>query len=92
MEKFTHGIMVIDTTDVNDDGDPRIIHFVGYWSEPTLETVEHLREEFLTDESHGLKELEEAGGILEYYPAPQDIIDFYWDEVLMNELNEEDEE
>jgi hypothetical protein len=51
MEKFTHGIMVVDPENPDDIGSDNttVIHFVGYWQEPPDWDAEasRLREELL---------------------------------------------
>lgn len=84
MEKFTHGIVVINPNMKNENGDVHVLHFVGYWEEPTKTDVISLMDELETDEEFGLKEMALAGE-LEYYPATQDIIDYYYDRIEVDE-------
>jgi hypothetical protein len=83
MEKFTHGIIVVHPEMANDEGVP-VVHFVGYWDEPTKADVESLMNEIETDEEFGLTELARDNK-LEYYPAPEDILEYY------NSLNYEED-
>ena len=65
-----YGLMVIDPTQEGEMMD--IIHFVGYWEEPTKEDVSQLREELMTDEEFGLTEIAHRLDIL---PAPDYIVE-----------------
>lgn len=73
LNSITHGLIVIDPT-VDEDEMVNILHFVGYWEEPTQESIEHLRKELKTDKSFGLTEVVDKLVIL---PAPKYIIDHY---------------
>jgi len=83
MEKFTHGVMVIDPKNPNEDGTIPVIHFVGYWSEPSGDDVYALYEEFKTDEELGLTETIDE---LEIVRATPDALEYF------NNLNFEDHE
>lgn len=83
MEKFSYGIMVLNPSLANDDGIP-IVHFVGYWDEPTQSDIDSVKMELETDEEFGLIE-DAKSGKLAYYPAPQDIIGIYYNAVLNHE-------
>ena len=48
-----YGLMVIDPTPDEDDM-VTIVHFVGYITEPTEETIKQLWDELNTDETFGL--------------------------------------
>lgn len=73
-EKFTHGIMVIDRNNPNEDGGIPVRHFVGYWEEPDDDAVMELYEEFKTDETHGLTQTIDD---LELVPATQEVINYF---------------
>ncbi len=64
-----YGLIVIDPTE--DDEYKNILHFVGYWDEPSKEDVDSLREELMSDEEFGLTEIAHR---LEILPAPDYII------------------
>jgi len=83
MEKFTHGIMVIDPKNPNDDGSVPVIHFVGYWEEPSDNDVYGLYNEFKTDEDLGLVDKIDE---LEMVKATPDVLEHF------NSLNFEDHE
>ena len=83
MENFTHGIMVIDRNNPNDDGSIPVVHFVGYWDEPKENDVMGLYNEFKTDEALGLSETIDE---LELVPATQDVLEHF------NSLNFHDHE
>ena len=65
-----YGLMVIDPTQESEMMD--IIHFVGYWKEPTKNDAAQLREELMTDEEFGLTEIAHRLDIL---PAPDYIVE-----------------
>ena len=65
-----YGLMVIDPTQEGEMMD--IIHFVGYWEEPSKEDAAQLREELMTDEEFGLTEIAHRLDIL---PAPDYIVE-----------------
>lgn len=65
-----YGLMVVDPTQEGEMMD--IIHFVGYWKEPTKNDAAQLREELMTDEEFGLTEIAHRLDIL---PAPDYIVE-----------------
>lgn len=65
-----YGLMVVDPTQEGEMMD--IIHFVGYWEEPTKNDADQLREELMTDEEFGLTEIAHRLDIL---PAPDYIVE-----------------
>lgn len=83
MEKFTHGIMVVKPSEANEFGVP-VVHFVGYWNEPTIVDVDSLVDELSTDVKFGLIE-DQLNGLLEYYPATEEILNYYNEEVKKHE-------
>jgi|AntRauMFilla1563_2_1112583.scaffolds.fasta_scaffold71374_2 hypothetical protein len=83
IEKFTHGIMVIDPKNPNEDGSIPVRHFVGYWEEPQEEDVQSLYDELRTDEELGLTETIDE---LELAPATQEVLKHF------NSLNYHDHE
>lgn len=64
-----YGLMVLDPSQEGEMLD--ILHFVGYWEQPTQQDVDMLREELKTDESFGLTEMADKVIII---PAPDDIV------------------
>lgn len=73
-EKFTHGIMVIDPENLNEDGSIPVYHFVGYWEEPNENAVMDVYEELRSDEEFGLTEKIDE---LEIVPATQEVIEYF---------------
>ena len=73
VENITHALIVLDP-ETEKDGNVDIVHFCGYWSEPTESDAEHLLEELKTDEEFGLTDIADRLIIVE---APQEIIDYY---------------
>lgn len=67
-----YGLMVIDPTQESEMMD--ILHFVGYWEQPSKEDAMSLREELMTDEEFGLTEIAHRLDIL---PAPDYIVKEY---------------
>jgi hypothetical protein len=64
-----YGLIVVDP---NQDGDMLgILHFTGYWEEPTQTDVENLRKELAEDKRLGLTLLIDQ---LEILPAPDYIV------------------
>ena len=75
-----YGLIVIDPTQEGDMLD--ILHFCGYWKEPTKEDADSLREELISDEEFGLTEIAHRLDIL---PAPDYIIKHYIENIVENE-------
>ena len=69
---ITHGLIVVDPTQKGENLD--ILHFVGYWSEPTKDDANHLREELRQDKEFGLTEIADR---IEILPAPKDIVEHF---------------
>jgi hypothetical protein len=67
-----YGLMVIDPVQEGEMLD--ILHFVGYWNEPTKNDANLLREELMEDEDFGLTEIAHRLDIL---PAPDYIVKEY---------------
>lgn len=74
MEKFTHGIMVVNPNNLDENGDIPVLHFVGYWNEPTENDVMSLWDEFNEDDSFALQDQINE---IELLPAPEDVIEYY---------------
>jgi hypothetical protein len=75
-----YGLMVIDPTQEGEMID--ILHFVGYWVEPTKTDADSLRQELLTDEEFGLTEIAHRLNIL---PAPDYIVQEYIKDITEDE-------
>ena len=72
IREIKYGLMVIDPTE---EGEMMtILHFCGYWIEPTKEDANQLREELMTDKEFGLTEIAHR---LDIFPAPADIVEQY---------------
>jgi len=83
MEKFTHGVMAIDPTEVDENDAVSIVHFIGLWEAPTKEAFLEYEKEIKTDPEFGLVEISDRVVVL---PAPDEIIEMY------NEMITEDHE
>lgn len=66
------GLIAVDPTQEGDDLD--VLHFCGYWNQPTLVDVESLREELKTSPEFGLSDIADR---LEIIPAPDWLIQEY---------------
>ena len=64
-----YGLMVLDPSQEGEMLD--ILHFVGYWDQPTQQDADALREELRTDETFGLTEMADKVIII---PAPDEIV------------------
>lgn len=74
--------MAIDPNNVDENGNPLVVHFVGLWEEPTYETFLELEKEIKTDPEFGLVEIAYKIDVL---PALPEVIDFYNIEVAKHE-------
>ena len=59
------GLIAVDPTQEGDMKD--VLHFCGYWNQPTLVDVESLKEELKTDPDFGLTDIADR---LDIIPAP----------------------
>ena len=75
-----YGLIAIDPTQEGDMMD--ILHFVGYWNEPTKADADSLREELISDEEFGLTEIAHR---LDIFPAPDYIVRHYIENIAENE-------
>lgn len=80
LKDIKYGLMVIDPTQEGEMMD--ILHFVGYWTEPTKTDADFLREELMTDEEFGLTEIAHHLDIL---PAPEYIVQEYIKDIINEE-------
>lgn len=77
--KFNYGLIVVNLGDIDEDGNTSVIHFAGYYYDPTDEDVEKLRQELAEDETFGLtNEIDN----LTISKAPEDIVEIYRDQYL----------
>jgi hypothetical protein len=72
IQDLKYGLMVIDPTQKGEMLD--ILHFVGYWEQPTLSDAESLRTELMTDATFGLTDIAHR---LEILPAPDYLVHEY---------------
>jgi hypothetical protein len=72
VKDIKYGLIVVDSAQESEMID--ILHFVGYWTEPTKNDANLLREELMTDEEFGLTEIAYRLDIL---PAPDYIVKEY---------------
>lgn len=77
MKKFTHGIMVINPNEPLEDDNYNVVHFVGYWQEPTDADADYLREELRNDPEFKLQNIVDE---LVMYRATEDCLKFYNDQ------------
>jgi len=82
MRKFTHGIMVLNVKRTTENGDYPVVHFVGYWEEPTKEDIEHIKNELKNDPAFRFRDIFDE---LEFFAATQDCLDYY-----NNQIEEDD--
>jgi hypothetical protein len=75
-----YGLIVIDPSQEGESFS--VLHFSGYWEEPTQTDVDNLRKELTEDKSFGLTQLIDQ---LEILPAPQYIVDQFVKEIIENE-------
>jgi len=83
VNNIKHGLMVIDPDEKGEMFE--VLHFVGYWNEPTPESVKHLREELKTDKEFGLTDIADRLSIL---PAPDYIVERYVN-MIKNEIEDD---
>ena len=72
-----YGLIVIDPTQEGENLD--ILHFCGYWNQPTKKDVDFLREELMTDKSFGLTEI---AHIVDILPCPDYILQQYLKRII----------
>lgn len=74
-----YGLIVVDPDQEEENLD--ILHFCGYWNQPTKKDADLLRDELMTDESFGLTEIAHRLDIL---PCPDYILEQYLEEIREN--------
>ena len=72
-----YGLIVIDPKQETEMFE--ILHFCGYWNEPTQTDVDNLRQELMTDTEFGLTEIMER---LDIIPAPDYIIEQFVKDII----------
>jgi len=56
IKDIKYGLIVIDPTEPDENGQFEVLHFCGYAEEPNEDAEAHLREELTKDEEFGLTE------------------------------------
>jgi hypothetical protein len=74
------GLIAIDPEQEGDMKD--VLHFCGYWNQPTLVEVESLKKELAEDPEFGLINIAHR---LEIIPAPDDIMEMIIKDITENE-------
>jgi hypothetical protein len=74
------GLIAIDPEQEGDMKD--VLHFCGYWNQPTLVEVESLKKELAEDPEFGLIDISHR---LEIIPAPDDIMEMIIKDITENE-------
>lgn len=80
LTEIQYGLIVVDPTQSGEMLD--ILHFVGYWEQPSVVDVEFLRKELAEDTEFGLAEIAHR---LEILPAPDYIVQDYREIIKANE-------
>ncbi len=75
-KEIKYGLIAIDPEQEGEMKD--VLHFCGYWEEPTKNDADSLRDELMTDEEFGLTEIAHRLDIL---PAPEYIVKEFIDEL-----------
>ena len=70
--------MIINPNKPLENGNYEVVHFVGYWIEPTDVDVDSLRNELRTDPEFELQEIVDE---LEFLPATEGCLKYYNDQV-----------
>lgn len=86
MKRFTHGIMVINPNDLSDEDNYEVIHFAGYWEEPTDDDANALREELRNDPQFNFRDIVDK---LRFLPATKDCIKYFNDMIEEDKLKNE---
>jgi hypothetical protein len=71
---FKYGLIVIDTEDIDAEGETAVIHFVGYTYEPTKLDADELYHKLLSEKEFGLTKVIDSLTIAE---APLEIVELY---------------
>jgi len=74
MEKFTFGIIAVDTLELDEEDNMAVVHFIGLWEAPTREEFIEYEKEIKTNSDFGLVDIADRIMIL---PAPQETIDIF---------------
>jgi hypothetical protein len=75
-KEIKYGLIAIDPEQEGEMKD--VLHFCGYWEEPTKNDADSLRDELMTDEEFGLTGIAHRLDIL---PAPDYIVKGFIDEL-----------
>ncbi len=76
---FEYGLILVDSEDVDENGDLTVLHFVGYKHEPTDDDAEDLRQELLENEDLGFSDIIDE---LDIAIAPEEVVDLYKEEYI----------
>lgn len=76
---FEFGLILIDSEDVDENGELTVLHFVGYEHEPTDEDAEDLRQELLENEDLGFSDVIDE---LDIAVAPEEVVEQYKEEYI----------
>jgi len=76
-----YGLIAVDPTE--DEEMLTILHFCGYWNEPTQTDADLLRKELTEDPEFGLTEIAHR---LTIFPAPDDILQHFINEIEEDEV------
>lgn len=87
MDKFTHGIIAVNPTKPDENDNLTVLHFTGFWNEPTEADVLSLWEELNENDGFGLQDQMHD---IELIPAPEDIVE-YFNSVVESDNTEFDE-
>jgi hypothetical protein len=91
IETLTHGLVVVDKRkmEASKDGMVNVLHFCGYWREPTQEDVNSLMHELATTPEFGVMDIIEHIGI---YDATPELVEEYKADIISGKINEIPEE
>jgi hypothetical protein len=76
-----YGLIVVDPTE--EDEMLTILHFCGYWNEPTQADADALRQELAEDPEFGLTDIAHR---LTIFPAPDDILQHFISDIDEDEI------
>ena len=78
LKDIKYGLIVIDPEENPKSDHYNILHFCGYWEEPTQQDVDNLREELRTTEEFGLTDIAHR---IEILPCPDYLVYEYMKDV-----------
>ena len=86
LEDVNYGLMVVDPQSLDENEEMDIVHFVGYWKEPSKSDADSLREELKHDDEFGLTEIADR---LQILPAPQNVVEHFMKMAKDDEMKKE---